>query len=156
MNLGKVKLAFTLEAKAGREPQIFPAGATIYSPIAASHYPAAARVRVDQHHCCRAGDFRKPMTEEQRIALRAALKEVHDRVHDLYPRGEQSAKDGRQLRDQLLVVDLAVHLADETIAASAPDAHQVTERTANLLYALRLIAPDRPFDRAAKLLLGEG
>ena len=96
------------------------------------------------------------MTEEQRIALRAALKEVHDRVHDLYPRGEQSAEDGQQLRHQLLVVDLAVHLADEAIAATAPDTRQVTERTANLLYALRLIAPDRPFDHAAKLLLGEG
>jgi hypothetical protein len=95
------------------------------------------------------------MTEEQRIALRAALKEVHDRVHDLYPRDEQSAKDGQRFRNQLLVVDLAVHLADEAIAASAPDAQQVTERTANLLHALRLIAPDRPFDQAAKLLLGE-
>ena len=96
------------------------------------------------------------MTEEQRIALRAALKEVHDRVHDLYPRGEQLAEGDQQLRHQLLVVDLTVHLADEAIAANAPDARQVTERTANLLYALRLIAPDRPFDHAAKLLLGEG
>ena len=96
------------------------------------------------------------MTEEQRIALRAALKEVHDRVHDLYPRDELSAKDGKELRNQLLVVDLAVHLADEVIAGSDPDAQQVTERTANLLYALRLIAPDRRFDQAAKLLLGEG
>ena len=96
------------------------------------------------------------MTEEQRIALRAALKEVHDRVHDLYPRGEQTAGDDQQLRHQLLVVDLTVHLADEAIAATAPDARQVTERTANLLYAVRLIAPGRPFEHAAKLLLGEG
>ena len=94
------------------------------------------------------------MTEEQRVALRAALKEVHDRVHDLYPRGEEAAEGDRRLRDQLLVVDLAVHLADETVAGADPDAHQMAERTANLLYALRLVAPDRPFDRAAKLLLG--
>jgi hypothetical protein len=76
-------------------------------------------------------------------------------VHDLYPRDEPSAEGGRRLRNQLLVVDLAVHLADASIAESAPDKHQITERTANLLYALRLVAPDRPFDRAAKLLLGE-
>ena len=93
------------------------------------------------------------MTEEQRTALRAALKEVHDRVHELYPRGERLAHGDRQLRNQLLVVDLAVHLADESVAGPAPDAQQIAERTANLLYALRLVAPDRPFDRAAELLL---
>ena len=96
------------------------------------------------------------MTEEQRADLRAALKGVHDRVHDLYPRGEQPADGDRRLRNQLLVVDLAVHLADEAVAGPGPDAHQVAERTANLLYALRLVAPDRPFDQAAKLLLGAG
>lgn len=94
-----------------------------------------------------------PMTEEQRNALRAALKGVHDGVHDLYPRGEQLTDGERQLRNQLLVVDLAVHLADEAIAGTAPNAHQVAERTANLLYALGLVAPDRPFNQAAELLL---
>ena len=93
------------------------------------------------------------MTEEQRIALRAALKEVHDRVHDLYPRAGEPSIGDPQLRNQLLVVDLAVHLADEAIAGSAPDQQQIAERSANLLYALRLIAPDHSFDRAAKLLL---
>ena len=83
------------------------------------------------------------------------MKEVHDRVHDLYPWGERPAEGDRRLRDQLLVVDLAVHLADETVAGPAPNAHQIAERTANLLYALRLVAPDRPFDQAAKRLLGE-
>ena len=95
------------------------------------------------------------MTEEQRIALRAALKEVHDRVHDLYPRDGQPTISDQQLRNQLLVVDLAVHLADEIVAGSAPDPQQITERTANLLYALRLVASDRPFGQAAKVLLSE-
>ena len=95
------------------------------------------------------------MTEEERAELRAALKGVHDRVHGSYPRGEQMAEGDRRLRNQLLVVDLAVHLADEAVAGPDPDAHQVAERTANLLYALRLVAPDRPFDQAAKLVLGE-
>ena len=86
------------------------------------------------------------MTEVQRIALRAALKEVHDRVHDLYPRvGEPSAGD-QQLRNHLLAVDLAVHLADEAIAASAPAAHREPARRPP---AYR----PGPFDRAAKHLL---
>ena len=54
------------------------------------------------------------MTDEQREALFAALKEVHNRAHALYPRGEAAATDaGRRLRNQLLVVDLTVHLAEE-------------------------------------------
>ena len=94
------------------------------------------------------------MTDEQREALFAALKEVHDRAHALYPRGEAAAVDaGRRLRNQLLVVDLAVHLAEEVIRAAAPDERQVTERTANLLYAVRLLAPQHPLERAAGLLL---
>lgn len=94
------------------------------------------------------------MTDEQRAALRAALKEVHDRVHTLYPRGEAAAESaGRTLRNQLLVVDLAVHLAEEVVRAAAPDEQQVVERTANLLYAVRLLAPQHPLERAAELLL---
>lgn len=94
------------------------------------------------------------MTDEQRDALFAALKEVHDRVHASYPRGEVAATDaGRRLRNQLLVVDLAVHLAEEVMRAAAPDGWQVTERTANLLYAVRLLAPQHPLERAAELLL---
>jgi hypothetical protein len=93
------------------------------------------------------------MTGEQRDALFAALKEVHDRVHVSYPRGEVAAADaGRRLRNQLLVVDLAVHLAEEVMRA-APDERQVTERTANLLYAVRLLAPQHPLERVAELLL---
>ncbi len=94
------------------------------------------------------------MTDEQRDALFAALKDVHDRVHASYPRGEVAAADaGRRLRNQLLVVDLAVHLAEEVMRAAAPDEWQVTERTANLLYAVRLVAPQHPLERAAELLL---
>lgn len=94
------------------------------------------------------------MTDEQRDALLAALKEVHDRAHALYPGGEAAAVDaGRRLRNQLLVVDLAVHLAEEVMRAAAPDERQVTERTANLLYAVRLLAPEHPLERAAELLL---
>jgi hypothetical protein len=93
------------------------------------------------------------MTEEQRIALRAALKEVHDQIHNLYPKNNSVTDFDKQLRNQLLVVDLAVHLADEVIGSSTPDQQKVTERTANLLYAIRLIAPDQTFEQAAKLLL---
>ena len=93
------------------------------------------------------------MTEEQRIALRAALKEVHDRIHLLYPKNNSVTDFDKQLRNQLLVVDLAVHLADEVIGSSTPDQQKVTERTANLLYAIRLIAQNHTFEQAAKLLL---
>ena len=94
------------------------------------------------------------MTDEQRAALRTALKEVHDRVHDQYPKGA-AAEDpaGRSLRNQLLVVDLAVHLADEVIGTSAPNEQQVVDRAANLLYAVRLVAPGHPLERAAEVLL---
>jgi hypothetical protein len=95
------------------------------------------------------------MTEEQRIALRTALNEVHDQTHDLYPKDNSLTEYDKQLRNQLLVVDLVVHLADEVIGSSTPNAQQITERTANLLYAIRLIAPDYPFQQAAKLLLDD-
>lgn len=94
------------------------------------------------------------MTEEEREALRASLKEVHDRVHHLYPRDETAASpEGRALRDRLLVVDLAVHLADEVVKSEGADERQVVECAANLLYAVRLVAPAHPLGRAAELLL---
>ena len=93
------------------------------------------------------------MTEEERAALLASLKEVHDRVHGLYPRGEAAVEPaGRALRDQLLAVDLVVHLAQEVVRSPTPDGRQVAERAANLLYALRLVAPRHGLDRAAELL----
>ena len=97
------------------------------------------------------------MTDEQRADLRTALKEIHDRVHDLYPKGASAENESaaRSLRDQLLVVDLAVHLADEVIGTSAPNEQQVVERAANLLYAVRLIAPGHPLERAAEVLLAK-
>jgi uncharacterized tellurite resistance protein B-like protein len=95
------------------------------------------------------------MTEEQLIALRKALKEVHDQIHDLYPKDNSLTEYDKQLRNQLLVVDLVVHLADEVIGSSTPNEQQITERTANLLYAIRLIASDYPFQQAAKLLLDD-
>ena len=95
------------------------------------------------------------MTEEQRIALRTALKEVHDQTHDLYPKDNSLTEYDKQLRNQLLVVDLVVHLADEVIGSVTPNQQQITERTANLLYVIRLIASDYPFEQAAKLLLDD-
>jgi hypothetical protein len=81
---------------------------------------------------------------------------VHDRVHDLYPRDATAAEPAeRLLRHQLLVVDLAIHLADEVIGAATPNEQQVVERTANLLYAVKLIAPRHPLKRAAETLLAE-
>jgi hypothetical protein len=94
------------------------------------------------------------MTKEQRILLHAALKEVHDQIHTLYPKGNSVTKFDKQLRNQLLVVDLIVHLAHEVIESLPPNEQQVMERTANLLYAIRLIAPNYPFEQATKLLLG--
>lgn len=94
------------------------------------------------------------MTEEQRAALLASLKEVHDRVHNLYPVGEAAvAPAGHALRNQLLVIDLVVHLAEEVIRAETPDEQKVAERTANLLYALNLVAPRHRLDHAAELLI---
>ena len=93
------------------------------------------------------------MTEEQRLTLTTALKEIHDRIHFLYPRDTSVTDVDKQLRNQLLVVDLIVHLAQEVVSGAAPNAQMITERTANLLYALRLIAPDYPFEQAAQLLL---
>jgi hypothetical protein len=37
--------------------------------------------------------------------------------------------------------------------SASPNQQQVTERTANLLYAIKLIAGHHPFGQAAKLLL---
>ena len=94
------------------------------------------------------------MTEEQRAALRASLREIHERVHDLYPRGESATEPAAQsLRNQLLVIDLVVHLADEVICSASPDEQQVAQRTANLLYAVRLVAPHHPLEQAAELLI---
>jgi signal recognition particle GTPase len=93
------------------------------------------------------------MTEEQRIALQKALQEIHHQIHNLYPKGTLEIKSEKQLRDQLLVVDLIVHLADEVLSNVTPNSQQVTERTANLLYTVRLIAPDYQFKEAAEILL---
>ena len=95
------------------------------------------------------------MIEEQRVALRTALKDVHDQIHVLYPKDNSLTELDKQLRNQLLVVDLVVHLADEVIGSSTPNKQQITERTANLLYAIRLIASDYPFQQAAELLLDD-
>ena len=96
------------------------------------------------------------MTEEQRHALLTALKEVHDQIHILYPGDKSVTELDKQLRNRLLVVDLVVHLAEEVIGSLTLNRQQVTERTANLLYAVRLIAPDYPFEQAVKLLLNDG
>lgn len=94
------------------------------------------------------------MTDEQRAALRTALKAVHDCVHNLYPAGATAVEPaGQRLRHQLLVVDLAMHLADEVISTQAPDEQRVLERTANLLYSIKLVAPEHSLERAAELLL---
>ena len=94
------------------------------------------------------------MTTEQRNDLRAALKDVHDRVHELYPRGQEAADSAaKDLRNRLLIIDLAVHLADEVIGESGIDREKVVERAANLLYGIRLVAPDRDLEKAAELLL---
>jgi hypothetical protein len=94
------------------------------------------------------------MTDEQRDDLRTAIKDVHDRMHGLYPRHPAAAQPAEQrLRNQLLVVDLAMHLADEALGAVTPDEQRLVERTANLLYAIRLLAPSSPMERAAELLL---
>jgi hypothetical protein len=96
------------------------------------------------------------MTEEHKDGLLALLKEVHDRVHSLYPRDLQVVEEpDRQLRNRLLAVDLAVHLAQEVLLDAARDERKVTERAANLLYAMRLVAPHHPFRQAAQLLTGE-
>lgn len=94
------------------------------------------------------------MTDEQRDGLLTALREVHDRAHLLYPRDETAVEPaGRALRNQLLVVDLVVHLAEEVIREAKPDEQKVAERTANLLYALKLIAPQHGLGRASELLI---
>jgi hypothetical protein len=49
----------------------------------------------------------------------------------------------------------AVHLADEVIAETVFDKAKVVERTANLLYAIRLVAPEHPLRKAAELLLAD-
>ena len=98
-------------------------------------------------------DSYKMMTEEQRVSLNTALKEVHDQIHTLYPKSSSVTESDKQLRNQLLVVDLVVHLAQEVIESVPANERQVTERTANLLYAIRLIAPNYPLEQAGKLLL---
>jgi hypothetical protein len=96
------------------------------------------------------------MTHEQRTALRTALSELHDRVHELYPREAKDFESGGQaLRNQLLVIDLAVHLADEIIGSAEIDKAKVVERTANLLYGVRLVAPEHGVEKAAELLLAD-
>lgn len=95
------------------------------------------------------------MTDEQRTILRGAIKEVHDRLHDLYPKNPTAESAGQDIRNQLLVVDLAMHLADEVIKSAAPSEQQVVERTVNLLYGVRLVATSHPLARAAEVLLAE-
>ena len=93
------------------------------------------------------------VTEEQRRVLRGTLREVHDRVHELYPKGAGAAEpDKQRLRNQLLVVDLAMHLADEVVGTASPDEQKIVERLANLLYGARRVARARGLEYAAELL----
>lgn len=97
------------------------------------------------------------MTEEQRDSLIASLRGIHESVHNLYPRGESAAEPAAQaLRNKLLVIDLIVHLAEEVIHTASLDIEQVAQRTANLLYALHLVAPQHKLEQAAELLLTAG
>jgi hypothetical protein len=94
------------------------------------------------------------MTEEQRTELLQSLDNIHALIHDLYP--TLTADDsGKLTRHKLLVGDLAVHLVEELIRNEPHDESRVAERAANLLYAVRLVAPAYPLEQAAQLLLTE-
>lgn len=92
------------------------------------------------------------MTEEQRIELSEALDKIHTLIHDLYPTLTPDAS-GQLTRHKLLIGDLAVHLVEELVSGQPVEEDRVIERTANLLYAVRLVAPGYPLEHAAKLLL---
>jgi hypothetical protein len=92
------------------------------------------------------------MTEEQRNELCDALDRIHSLIHDLYPTVTTDAA-GQLTRHKLLVGDLAVHLVEALMSREGHQEKGVVERTANLLFAVRLVAPGYPLEEAAKLLL---
>ena len=63
----------------------------------------------------------------------------------------------REARIELALrrLDLAVHLADEVISSPEINKANVVERTANLLYGVRLVAPEHGVEKAAELLLAD-
>jgi hypothetical protein len=95
------------------------------------------------------------MREDQRIELCEALDRVHSLIHDIYPNLTPDAT-GQFIRHKLLVGDLAVHLVEEVMNGADFAETRVVERTANLLYAVRLVAPDHPLEKAAELLVDAG
>jgi hypothetical protein len=88
-----------------------------------------------------------------RQGLLDALREAHERVHAAYPSGpEASAPEARTLRFRLLVVDLALHLAERAIQGERVASGALLDKLFSVTQLVTRLAPEPEVLAAGELL----
>ena len=94
------------------------------------------------------------LTAAHRQAVLHALAEAHARVHDAYPEGASPhLSQGWVDRRRLLLVDLALHLAEEAVRGESLETRALVEKLYQVLEIARVLAPGHHVDEAAEKVL---
>jgi len=94
------------------------------------------------------------LSAAHRQAVLHALSEAHARVHDAYPEDASPVlSQGWVDRRRLLLVDLALHLAEEAVRGESLEARELVEKLYQVLEVARVLAPGHHVDRAADVVL---
>lgn len=94
------------------------------------------------------------MSPEHRQSILAALADVHARVRDASPDAPSPIlSQGWVDRRRLLLVDLAMHLAEEAMRGEAVGARSLAEKLFEVLEVARVLAPGHGVDAAAEAVL---
>ncbi|MBF5042114.1 hypothetical protein FGE12_06885 [Aggregicoccus sp. 17bor-14] len=94
------------------------------------------------------------LSDAHRRALLQAIAEAHARVEQAYPEGASPAlSQGWVDRRRVLLVDLALHLAEEAVRGEALEVRTLVEKLYQVLEVARVLAPGHHVDRAADAVL---
>lgn len=94
------------------------------------------------------------LSPTRREALLRALTEAHARVQDAYPEGASPVlSQGWVDRRRVLLVDVALHLAEEAVRAETLEARELVEKLYQVLEVARVLAPGHHLDSAAEMVL---
>jgi hypothetical protein len=94
------------------------------------------------------------LSAAHRQALLHALEEAHARVDAAYPEGASpQLSQGWVDRRRLLLVDLALHLAEEAVRGETLETRALVEKLYQVLEIARVLAPGHHVDAAAERLL---
>ena len=94
------------------------------------------------------------LSSPHRQALLRALTEAHARVQDAYPESASPVlSQGWVDRRRVLLVDVALHLAEEAVRGETLEARELVEKLYQVLEVVRVLAPGHHVDRAADMVL---